>query len=40
MKIKKGMEDWDFLMKLADNNIWGYTIKEIQFWYRIHKEVR
>ncbi|KAL0477130.1 hypothetical protein AKO1_005960, partial [Acrasis kona] len=30
-----GMEDWDLWMKLANNGYWGYTIREILFWYRI-----
>lgn len=29
-----GMEDWDFTLKLMNENLWGYTIPEFVFWYR------
>lgn len=38
--LRIGMEDWDLILKLHEKGHCGYTIEEVHFWYRIHKDLR
>jgi glycosyltransferase involved in cell wall biosynthesis len=32
--IRKGLEDWDYWLKMAASGFWGMTIPEYLIWYR------
>lgn len=33
-EIRKGLEDWDYWLKMAASGFWGITIPEYLIWYR------
>ena len=38
--IRRGHEDWDFWLNLAEAGLWGYTIPEHLTWYRTSNSSR
>jgi glycosyltransferase involved in cell wall biosynthesis len=36
IRLRNGLEDWDFYLTLAENGLTGKLVDDSYFWYRVH----
>jgi glycosyltransferase involved in cell wall biosynthesis len=36
VRVRSGLEDWDFYLTLAENGLTGKLVEDTFFWYRVH----